>query len=408
MATTYGSLSAWLTGVGGSFTRSSAAYYTNSSGVLTNATSNAPRFDYDPVALTSKGILLEGSSTNLITYSQALSSWIYSQYITATAASGTAPDGTNTANLITATNTTAVEAGNTFAVAGAGTNFAASVYAKAGTNPYVYVGITWTGVASNQYAGAVFNLSAGTVTQNVQSGTGVVLVSASIAPAGNGWYRCIIVATQPTGVTGDNFFIGLPPSATGNTFAVYGQPPATNGNTIYVWGVQVEALPFASSYIPTTSSTASRAADSFSGISIAAMSAGTLYASASTLYASQAQRVLEIDDGTTNNRASLSLNASAAGEFDLISGGSSEAALTAGSVTAGTAIKLAAAYQANDFALVAGGGTPATSSSGSIPSLSKLQIGADAAGGNNFFGHIQQFGFWNGLRGPNANLQSLT
>jgi hypothetical protein len=183
---------------------------------------------------------------------------------------------------------------------------------------------------------------------------------------------------------------------------------AAGTETIYVWGYQVELLPFASSYIPTTTTSASRAADSFSAATWAAITAGTLYAEADTPYTGHAERIIQIDDGTANNRASLSFNASAAAEFDFIHGGTSEAALTAGTIAVGTMAQMAAAFQVNDFALVEGGGTPATASSGSVPTFSALRIGVDASGANNLFGHIAQFAVWNNLRGPNGSLQALT
>lgn len=53
------------------FTRSSTAWYWNSSGVLTSASSNTPRFDYDPATLAFKGLLIEEARTNLFLNSQS-------------------------------------------------------------------------------------------------------------------------------------------------------------------------------------------------------------------------------------------------------------------------------------------------------------------------------------------------
>lgn len=61
------------TGPNISFVRASAANYFNSSGVLTSATTNEPRFDYDPVTLESKGLLVEFGRTNLLLNSASLS-----------------------------------------------------------------------------------------------------------------------------------------------------------------------------------------------------------------------------------------------------------------------------------------------------------------------------------------------
>lgn len=47
------------------FTRASTAWAYNSSGVLTSYATNTPRFDYDPVTLAPKGLLLEEARTNL-------------------------------------------------------------------------------------------------------------------------------------------------------------------------------------------------------------------------------------------------------------------------------------------------------------------------------------------------------
>ena len=52
------------------FTRSSTATYTNQIGLIQSAAVNEPRFDYDPVTLAARGLLVEESRTNLLTYSE--------------------------------------------------------------------------------------------------------------------------------------------------------------------------------------------------------------------------------------------------------------------------------------------------------------------------------------------------
>lgn len=64
---------------------SNPATYINSSGVITAATNNQPRFDYDPVTLLCKGLLIEESRTNSLLNSDALST----QSVTVTAAART-------------------------------------------------------------------------------------------------------------------------------------------------------------------------------------------------------------------------------------------------------------------------------------------------------------------------------
>ena len=62
-------------GTGAVFTRASAGWYYNASGVLVQAAINAPRFDYDPVTLQPKGLLLEDQSTNVILNSGNIALW---------------------------------------------------------------------------------------------------------------------------------------------------------------------------------------------------------------------------------------------------------------------------------------------------------------------------------------------
>ncbi|HEY1983309.1 MAG TPA: DUF2460 domain-containing protein, partial [Xanthobacteraceae bacterium] len=110
--TTYSSFAAWLTAVGGTFSRPSSKYVTNSAGLLSSVATNTLPFDYSPTSIgTSNGLLLEGAGTNLASYSGSLSNsyWLSgasSFGTTSVASTGiTAPDGTASATQLTFTNT---------------------------------------------------------------------------------------------------------------------------------------------------------------------------------------------------------------------------------------------------------------------------------------------------------------
>ena len=81
------------------FTRSTTATYINSSGYITSAAINAPRFDYSPTTIGEpRGLLIEGQATNLVNYSTGMSQspWFYATNVLLTVnLGGTAPDGTN-------------------------------------------------------------------------------------------------------------------------------------------------------------------------------------------------------------------------------------------------------------------------------------------------------------------------
>src|SRR4029078_473552 len=90
-------------GAGAVFTRASVGTYYNSSGVLVSAAINTPRFDYDPVTLQLKGLLLEDASTNVMLNSgdAGNASWVKSNNVAVapvvTSNQAIAPDGTTTA-----------------------------------------------------------------------------------------------------------------------------------------------------------------------------------------------------------------------------------------------------------------------------------------------------------------------
>jgi hypothetical protein len=56
------------------FTRSTTGTFINSSGYVTSAAINAPRFDYDPTTLAPRGLLIESASNNLLNWSESFAS----------------------------------------------------------------------------------------------------------------------------------------------------------------------------------------------------------------------------------------------------------------------------------------------------------------------------------------------
>ncbi len=211
----------------------------------TTAAYYGPRFDYNPSTLAAKGLLIEGTRTNIATYSNTFdnAAWNASTgAMTATAAASTSPDGTSNAyKLIPSTSAVSHYIGQSIPVAGSQATF--SLYAKsAGYNFLVLMTST---------ANACFNLSNG----SLQATSGTVQ-GTSITSVGNGWYRCSITATNTS-----SFHYVSCGSSTSSTF-FNGAGDGTSG--VFIYGLQVELGAFASSYIsvPTTGSTA-RAAETF-------------------------------------------------------------------------------------------------------------------------------------------------
>lgn len=221
--TAYSSLSSFLSTIGGTFTRASIGTYFNSSGTMQTATSGTARFDYDPTTLSARGLLVEESRTNMATYSVGSGAgWQTGGGITATANAATAPDGTNTAVLLTTTTATNYHR-NTITVT-ASTSYVFSFWAKRGT------------MTDTKYS--VYNWSA--------SSDIIAATSYYGQTNSSGWTRISVPFTTPAGCT---------------SISIYPLRDSMVTGTAYVWGAQLEQGTYPTSYIPTTTSTATRAAD---------------------------------------------------------------------------------------------------------------------------------------------------
>ena len=221
------------------FTRSSSATRVNPLGLVGLVGTDTPRFDhsYNSVtgAVTSLGLLIEESRSNLISMSQEMhtSPWGVAS-ATTVPNDGVAPDGTITADRV-------ISAGGGVFRAGAGvsnaTAYTYSVFLKhvSGTGVVSTVGFERFGTTA--LAGtSSFNLITGVLVSNSAN-----VQSSSITPYPSGWYRVSITAVS-TDVT-----------ATVVTYT------AASGNEFLVWGAQLEAGAFPTSYIPTFPTFTSRA-----------------------------------------------------------------------------------------------------------------------------------------------------
>lgn len=231
------------------FARSSSATYFNSAGVMTTASTDVPRIDYDPVTGVCNGLLIEQASTNLFLQSTFQSNWGPGAG-TLTANQLLSPDGTvNAAKFVENTAVSAFHYINqSVSKAASALVYTFSVFLKALGNRQVVLRMDSGGngaiVTCDPVAGSIG--AAGTY------GT-FTSASGTIQTIGNGWYRFSLTATSSTATT---LVAQLETLNAGNN--VY-TGDGTSG--FYCFGAQLEQLAFLTSYIATTSSTSTRAYD---------------------------------------------------------------------------------------------------------------------------------------------------
>ncbi len=242
---TYGTLAAFITAAGGTFTRASTATYFDNTGTMQTAASGTPRIDYDPYTLRPRGLLIEEARTNLIyPTNQNFSSWLQGNTAVVTDGAATSPDGTVDAALFSATVTNGFsEAAQRSITAGA--SYTASIYVKAGTASSVLV--AGANSTSTDGAHAAFDLATGgAIAGNTGPSPAGTYVSSGSQQLANGWWRIWVVFQTA--------------AATNATVVILNYPTA---GTFYFWGAQLEPGNFPTSYIPTTGAAATRAADTF-------------------------------------------------------------------------------------------------------------------------------------------------
>jgi hypothetical protein len=386
------------------FTRSTTGTYINSSGYVTSAAIDAPRFDYNPSSQAALGLLIEPSAVNYMLQSSSLSGYSNSGMAAVSAGSETDPTGTaNSAIQIYAT------AGGTYhgfyrtVTAGTNTQITVSIWAKARTYTHLFLSDLNGGRAAVR-----FNLSTGATDNNFGAG----YVSAKTTQFLNGWWRCEMVVNVTASTSYGWTFVGVPSS--GATLGNYGAQYTGTGNAadgIYCYGFQVEAGSSASSYIPTTTSTGSRAADScvMTGSNFSSWfnaTEGTLLAHAIRIRTSDIGRIASVNDNTANE--SIQLAADTTGEFIVVDGGSTLATISPGTVTANTAFKIAGAYKLNDVQAALGGTLGTADTAVTMPTVDRLMIGQQAGVSPVYLnGTISLLKYWP-TRLTNAELQSIT
>lgn len=279
------------------FTRGSTGTYFDASGNMQTAAINTPRFDYDPVTLAAKGLLIEDQRTNLVQYSKnpQNAAWVVS-------------GGTKT-------NTTGTMVGyfvNPVIVASAGFDWHRLLSANISwTASTVY---SWKAFVAAGQGGKIriamrdnFAATESRVAGNVGS---TLTVDTTAAGA--------ITHTSVVAVNGGYIHSGtFTPNATATgTFGI-GPYSSVSGDSIKIYGAQFEAGTFPTSFIETSGGSATRYIDGCENTSSNISTFGSWYNQASGCFFGDVSWVsgsgssypmfVRVDDGTTSNRWNSSL-----------------------------------------------------------------------------------------------------
>ena len=247
------------------FSRASSATYVNNLGIVSTAATNVPRIDYNPTTLACNGYLAELNSTNLLTYSAAIGGTNWTTTSTAptiTLNAATAPDNTTTASLyVPGTSTGYYDAVQTPANLTDNTYYSLSVWVKLSGAFFsiIHLQIGNNSVANSGNINAWIQVTgAGSVLSTSNTGT-ASNTSATVTAYPNGWYRCTVTGIPSVGATVTSSFVTIRPSLANGDNNMASGGDGTSG--YYFWGAQLEASSVPTSYIPTTSSTATRSVD---------------------------------------------------------------------------------------------------------------------------------------------------
>ena len=318
-------------------------YVLNAAAAPTAAAYYGARFDYDPVTLAPKGLLIEEQRTNLLTYSDDYTNAIW-------------------------TKVGATVSGNVISLPTEGDRI---FQAK-------------TVVSGTVYTASVYLSGSGTVLMGFGTNTNT--------------FKTVTLTSTPT----RHEVVHTAGSTSGVFFAAYRS--GTTATSVTVSYPQLEAGAFATSYIPTAASQVTRAADvaTIQGSNFYGFynqNEGSFYVNqiVGTAKASGNASV-HVDDGASNANSmwfgQLVSPDSVRTQLTLINSSTQSLIQSTLPLDTGLTVKSAGGYKVNDFAGVLNNGTVGTDTSGNPPNIQRMFIGNIASGTQNLNGHIKQISYY--------------
>lgn len=374
-------------------TRAGNANAWDSAGLLTLVTTNNPRYAHDPADSNARlGLRLEGQVEELVLQTEDFATtWNENGTDVISTNTTVAPDGETTADTITDNNGVGFESVNQNISGRANdetVTFSALVLKDAVVKTTRYAGFRlWFNGGTLTEADLGFDTSTGEAVAEVISGTGT-LIGSGIEDLGLFWRPWLSFKNN---ATGNGTLLTYLTPAQGNNADLTTDGFFATGS-IVIWGSNL-TLGGLSSYIPATTIPVTRAPDVISSTITSILgAANTIAVSARTGYGTGV--VLQIDDGTENERYRVERNASNEIHVIVTDGGVDVADLDLGAVADNTDFKVVARLAVNDFAASLDGAAVVTDTGGALPTVTTFRPGMDSSG-DEWNSTIKENWMWN-------------
>jgi hypothetical protein len=367
------------------FDRGSTATVVNKDGLIETVGADEPRIDF--LNNTNGHLLLEPSRTNKMPSSEDFNGADWNRAsLTINSDDAISPYGTSTADKITFTGNGSLRTWNTFTFTDA---YTYSIFVKKGNSRYV----TLRSFAFTTSAVIGFDLD------TVTSETGGV-----IEQYPNDWFRLSISKDISSDADKNGYFYFYLPNNLGSTTSV-------SGNYAYIFGNQIEEGSYATSYIPTSGSTATRSADVCNNAGNSTVfndSEGVLYAEIAALHNTGDDRWIAISDGGYSNQIKFAFS-DEANKIRIYATGSStiDQEFTISDNKLYKKIALSYSDTSDELNLYVNGFVIYTTTS--IPNFSGLDVIAfdNGAGVADFYGKVKDLKVYNTAL-SDSELQALT
>lgn len=416
------------------FTRTTQATYFDSTGTLQTAASGVARAnqyaDHNPSTLSCLGFLIEEQRTNSCIYSETDSEWTLANC--STDGTWTSPKGVATPVFLASGAAASHRISETVSGTIAGTTvvtYGWFVYIPSGSDVIRLFlrgrsNLSATGqavvvVVSGTGASATFTFS-GSSPFGTDAPAAVTASSLFVQNCGNGVFRISVASTTSTDAA--KLVNSMDISFSNNAV----EATAGTANTrCGIWGFTCEAGAFPTSYIPTTTASATRNAD-VAVISGSAFSSfynqtqGTFVVRASSMDFAASRGLFAVGDPTLAFGAADTMyavfNGSLSGRItaNVLDGGVPQVTAlgTVTAVSVNTAYKAAFAYKLDDFAESTSGATAATDTNGTVPTPTALSLGGLSSGwsggASSLNGHLSSLSYYRTRLTPNETLQALS